>query len=86
MSAPADRFSRLEKVAIFLIALGEERTREILDDVDRAHLHIAQRLTIGEAEARWGLHEALPGLQLPHRAQPAPCPAAKVDLSEIIDR
>ena len=31
---PADHFSRLEKVAIFLIALGEERTREILDDVD----------------------------------------------------
>jgi hypothetical protein len=30
----ADRFSRLEKVAIFLIALGEERTREILADVD----------------------------------------------------
>ena len=34
MSTAADRFSRLEKVAIFLIALGEERTREILNDVD----------------------------------------------------
>ncbi len=31
---PLDRFTRLEKVAVFLIALGEERTREILSDVD----------------------------------------------------
>jgi hypothetical protein len=31
---PLDRFTRLEKVAVFLIALGEERTREILADVD----------------------------------------------------
>lgn len=34
MPSAADRFSRLEKVAIFLIVLGEERTREILADVD----------------------------------------------------
>ena len=34
MASAADRFSRLEKLAIFLIALGEERTREILADVD----------------------------------------------------
>lgn len=34
MSSSADRFTRLEKVAVFLIALGEERTREILADVD----------------------------------------------------
>lgn len=33
---PLDRFTRLEKVAVFLIALGEERTREILSDVDLA--------------------------------------------------
>ncbi len=33
-SHPLDRFTRLEKVAVFLIALGEERTREILADVD----------------------------------------------------
>ncbi|MEE2658072.1 MAG: hypothetical protein VX733_06160 [Candidatus Latescibacterota bacterium] len=32
--SPADRFTRLQKVAVFLIALGEERTREILSDVD----------------------------------------------------
>ncbi len=32
--ASSDRFTRLEKVAVFLIALGEERTREILADVD----------------------------------------------------
>jgi len=29
-----DRFTKMQKVAIFLIALGEERTREILADVD----------------------------------------------------
>ena len=34
MASAADRFTRLEKLAIFLIALGEERTREILADVD----------------------------------------------------
>ncbi len=34
MTSPLDRFTRLEKVAVFLIALGEERTREILSDVD----------------------------------------------------
>ena len=34
MPSAADRFTRLEKVAIFLIMLGEERTREILSDVD----------------------------------------------------
>lgn len=33
MPSAADRFTRLEKVAIFLIMLGEERTREILSDV-----------------------------------------------------
>jgi hypothetical protein len=34
MPSAANRFSRLEKLAIFLIALGEDRTREILADVD----------------------------------------------------
>ena len=34
VASSADRFTRLEKVAVFLIALGEERTREILADVD----------------------------------------------------
>lgn len=34
MASAADRFTRLEKLAIFLIALGEQRTREILADVD----------------------------------------------------
>lgn len=34
MPNPLDRFTRLEKVAVFLIALGEERTREILAEVD----------------------------------------------------
>lgn len=29
-----DRFTKMQKVAIFLIALGEDRTREILADVD----------------------------------------------------
>ena len=31
---PTDRFTKMQKVAIFLITLGEERTREILSDVD----------------------------------------------------
>jgi hypothetical protein len=34
MASAADRFDRLQKLAIFLIALGQERTREILADVD----------------------------------------------------
>ena len=34
MTSPADRFTRLEKVAVFLIALGEERAREVLADLD----------------------------------------------------
>ena len=34
MTSPADRFTRLEKVAVFLITLGEERAREILADLD----------------------------------------------------
>ncbi len=34
MASAADRFSKLEKLSIFLIALGQERTREILADVD----------------------------------------------------
>lgn len=38
MSSPADRFTRLQKVAIFLIALGQERARQCLADVDLATL------------------------------------------------
>ena len=34
MTTPADRFTRLEKVGVFLIALGEERAREILADLE----------------------------------------------------
>ena len=34
MSSPTDRFSRLEKIAVFLIAMGEERAREILAAMD----------------------------------------------------
>ncbi len=34
MASPSDRFSRLEKVAVFLIVLGPEKAREILADVD----------------------------------------------------
>lgn len=36
MASPADRFTRLEKVAVFLIAMGEARSREILADFDLA--------------------------------------------------
>ena len=36
MASPADRFTRLEKIAVFLIAMGEERSREILADFDLA--------------------------------------------------
>lgn len=34
MSSPTDRFSRLEKIAVFLIVMGEERAREILAEMD----------------------------------------------------
>ena len=36
MPSPADRFTRLEKIAVFLIAMGEARAREILADFDLA--------------------------------------------------
>ena len=38
MASAADRFSTLEKVAIFLIGLGQEKAREILDGVDAVAL------------------------------------------------
>ena len=34
MSSPADRFTRLQKVGIFLIVLGEEKARRILAGLD----------------------------------------------------
>ncbi len=34
MTTPADRFTRLEKVAVILIALGDERVRAVLGDLD----------------------------------------------------
>ena len=34
MASPADRFTRMQKIAIFLIAVGEEKTRQILTDLD----------------------------------------------------
>ncbi|MGY8825341.1 MAG: hypothetical protein ACKVJG_15625 [Candidatus Latescibacterota bacterium] len=34
MSSSTDRFTRLEKIAVFLIVMGEERAREILADMD----------------------------------------------------
>ena len=37
MASPADRFTRLEKIAVFLIAMGEARSREILADFDPAY-------------------------------------------------
>lgn len=46
MASPADRFTRMEKLAIFLIALGQKRTREVLADVDLntiEHLNAAIR-------------------------------------------
>ena len=36
MASPSDRFTRLEKIAVFLIAMGEARSREILADFDLA--------------------------------------------------
>ncbi len=36
MASPADRFTQLEKIAVFLIAMGEARSREILADFDLA--------------------------------------------------
>ena len=34
MASPTDRFTRLQKIAIFLIVMGENRAREILGDLD----------------------------------------------------
>ena len=34
MASAADRFTRLEKVAIFLITLGTKKTRDVLADLD----------------------------------------------------
>ena len=34
MASPIDRFTRLQKIAIFLIAMGPEKSREILGDFD----------------------------------------------------
>lgn len=34
MASPADGLTRLHKVAVFLITIGEEQARELLDDVD----------------------------------------------------
>ncbi|MEW6754814.1 MAG: hypothetical protein AB1505_28110 [Candidatus Latescibacterota bacterium] len=34
MASSANRFSRLEKIAIFLLVLGEKRAREVLRDLD----------------------------------------------------
>ena len=34
MASPTDRFTRLQKIAIFLIVIGENKAREILGDLD----------------------------------------------------
>jgi hypothetical protein len=34
MASPADRFTKLQKVAIFLIAIGEDKVRQVLADID----------------------------------------------------
>ena len=34
MASPTDRFTRLQKIAIFLIVMGEDKAREILVDLD----------------------------------------------------
>ena len=34
MASPTDRFTRLQKIAIFLIVMGEDEAREILGDLD----------------------------------------------------
>ena len=53
MPSAADRFTRLEKIAIFLIMLGEERTREILSDVDLETVEQLNRamLNLGDISA-----------------------------------
>ncbi len=34
MASPTDRFTRLQKIAIFLIVMGEDKAREILGELD----------------------------------------------------
>jgi flagellar motor switch protein FliG len=38
MASAADRFTRLQKVAVFLITLGEEKTRQVLEALDLASI------------------------------------------------
>tara|TARA_B100001094_G_C18075733_1_gene742514 strand:+ start:148 stop:630 length:483 start_codon:yes stop_codon:yes gene_type:complete len=43
MSSAPNRFTRLEKICVFLIAMGKERSREILADMD---LNTIQKINI----------------------------------------
>ena len=53
MASAADRFSTLQKVGIFLIVLGPEKARDILDgvDVDTLQRHNATIEELGELRA-----------------------------------
>ena len=84
MASAADRFSKLEKLSIFLIALGQERTREILADVDvdtLQHLNGAMA-GLGDISATEkaavmlefapffdGIHGSVPGGALDHKPE-----------------
>lgn len=91
MPSPADRFSRLQKVAIFLIAIGEQRAREVLAGVDLGTIEHLNRTILSldkitpEEKAAVMLEFAdfffegkpLPGeLPLPIAKKPPPRPAA----------
>jgi len=93
MSSSADRFTRLEKVAVFLIALGEERTRDILAGVDletverlNASIHGLGRVSAEEKAAvmlefAHFFYADQPILDLrPPPEPPAPCPPTSAEV------
>ena len=43
MSSSSSRFTRLEKICVFLLVMGKERSREILADMD---LNTIQKINI----------------------------------------
>jgi hypothetical protein len=47
MGSPADRFTRLQKVAVFLIALGEDRVRPLLTGLGAATLEQLNAAIVG---------------------------------------
>jgi hypothetical protein len=50
MPSPSDRFTQIEKVAIFLIAIGQDKTRQALADLDFGTIEQINRAMAGLGE------------------------------------